>query len=214
MSSEDMVADGASTVLSAEPEVIFLPKFENAGPAARSHYHSLDAEGSARVLVASVKSSGSLWIASSRGGVLVGTSKNSTVNPYSAAGHYTLVRHMQSHFGSGWKDAYASLLRHLEAKDVSIGCELVTRCLGDHASVPNEDHLVINAVLDRQTMEALPPSALLHLQREYGLTIPGMFVFERAAGFLEVFDRFRFDSSATWDQVSAAMEREYGLTIP
>eukprot|EP00284_Hemiselmis_tepida_P013605 CAMPEP_0174938070 /NCGR_PEP_ID=MMETSP1355-20121228/62380_1 /TAXON_ID=464990 /ORGANISM="Hemiselmis tepida, Strain CCMP443" /LENGTH=49 /DNA_ID= /DNA_START= /DNA_END= /DNA_ORIENTATION= len=49
MSAGDMAVEGADMVLTAEPEAIFLPKFENAGPAARSLYQSLDEQGSARV---------------------------------------------------------------------------------------------------------------------------------------------------------------------
>jgi hypothetical protein len=51
------------------------------------------------VFVASVKSSGSLWIATSRDGKLVSTSKNGAGNVYSTAGHYALVHRLHSEFG-------------------------------------------------------------------------------------------------------------------
>jgi hypothetical protein len=53
-------AESAGAV-SIEPAAIFLPKFENAGEMAKAQYLEIESAGG-RILVASVKSSGSLWL--------------------------------------------------------------------------------------------------------------------------------------------------------
>ena len=68
------VASCASSVV-VEPAAVFLPKFENAGEATRAQYEAIDARGDC-VLVASVKSSGSLWLATAVDGRIVCSSKN------------------------------------------------------------------------------------------------------------------------------------------
>lgn len=191
--------------LTAQPEAIFLPKFENATPAARDNYSALEAAGET-IFVAAVKSSGSLWIASSRDGAIIAMSKNGSNNIYSSAGHYALISRLQSEFGSHWRGKYDELLSWLDSDALSIGCELVTQCLGDHASVPNEDHLVVNAVLDKATLRPCSPLVLLELQRRFRLIIPGMYMFKSATKFLEVYDHFRFDAAATWDDISLEMQ--------
>ena len=65
---------GSAEVFSIEPAAIFLPKFENAGDRARERYITIDGNDS-RILVAYVKSSGSLWLMAGSGHVIC-SSKN------------------------------------------------------------------------------------------------------------------------------------------
>jgi hypothetical protein len=201
------------TMIHANPEAIFLPKFENATSATRDMYGCLDKEGN-HVLVAAVKSSGSLWIASSRESMMVATSKNGSSNVYSLAGHYALVCRLQQEFGSEWRQAYHNLLSFLEQNSLSLGCELVTRCLGEHASVPRQDHLVVNAVLNKITMEPCSPMALIEICRNFRLLSPGLFWFSSPAHFFEAFDSFNHNPSATWAEVSAFMEQAACRSFP
>jgi hypothetical protein len=67
-------ADETSADFSITPAAIFLPKFENAGDVAREQYTTIDGKGS-RILVAYVKSSGSLWLMAGSGHVIC-SSKN------------------------------------------------------------------------------------------------------------------------------------------
>jgi hypothetical protein len=64
----------SAEVLSVAPAAIFLPKFENAGTIARENYLNKDGS-SGRILVAYVKSSGSLWLMAGSGHVIC-SSKN------------------------------------------------------------------------------------------------------------------------------------------
>jgi len=63
-------------------------------------------------------------------------------------------------------------------------------------------------------MQPCAPSALLHLQDKYRLLIPGMYIFEKAKDFLGVFDQFRHDTDATWDEVDRAMSSVASHTVP
>lgn len=87
---------------------------------------------------------------------------------YSVAGHYTLLRHFKVMFGEfKWRQMYEDLLYYLERHRLSLGCELVTRCLGEHGSHPRTDHLVLNAVLDRDSLAAYSPLLLLEFRERY-----------------------------------------------
>ena len=57
-----------------EAATIFLPKFDNATEATRSLYQSFEKDG--HMLVASVKSSGSLWLITGIGSKVMCSSKN------------------------------------------------------------------------------------------------------------------------------------------
>ena len=65
---------GSAEVFSIMPAAIFLSKFENAGDVARERYTTIDGTDS-RILVAYVKSSGSLWLMAGSGHVIC-SSKN------------------------------------------------------------------------------------------------------------------------------------------
>ena len=181
----------AADVLSVVPAAIFLPKFENAGTIARENYLSKDCSRE-RILVAYVKSSGSLWLIAAGAGHVICSSKNGSKtdcvyfaivqilksfdakistgagNVYSVAGHYTLLRHFKLEFGEGkWRQMYEDLRFHISRHRLSLGFELVTRCLGEHGSHPRTDHLVLNAVLDRDTLAAYSPLLLLEFQKRY-----------------------------------------------
>ncbi len=65
---------GSADVFSIEPAAIFLSKFENAGDVARERYTTTDGTAD-RILVAYVKSSGSLWLMAGSGHVIC-SSKN------------------------------------------------------------------------------------------------------------------------------------------
>lgn len=79
--------------------------------------------------MASVKSSGSLWIATSRCGAIVSTSKNDAVNVYSTAGHYALVHRLYSQFGDA---KWLSLLNPLalEHSDTHTS-HTMSECVGE-----------------------------------------------------------------------------------
>ena len=210
--------------LDAEPEAIFFPKFENATEQARALYAQMAAEAEGRgpkqqqhVLVAAVKSSGSLFLATARAGALVVASKNGMGNVYSDCGHLVLVRHLQHAHGAAWRRAYYDLVRLLERRKLSLGCELVTRALGDHADMPAHDHLVVNAVLDRRTMAAVSPVLLLHICRHFGLVAPGMYLFrgpDATAQFLSSYDKLRFDIGASWDDCDRALSASAWRVVP
>ena len=51
-------------------------------------------------------------------------------NLFSTAGHYTLLKHLHDNFGATWEEHYAALVRFLDQHMLSLGCELVTQCLG------------------------------------------------------------------------------------
>ena len=68
---------GSTDVLSVAPAAIFLPKFENAGDLARENYRTKDCAAD-RILVANVKSSGSLWLMAGSKHVIC-SSKNGTI---------------------------------------------------------------------------------------------------------------------------------------
>jgi hypothetical protein len=121
-------------------------------------------EAGTHVLVAAVKASGSLFLATGRRGRLVCASKNSMGSVYSDAGHYTLLRQFQSAHGPVWKDEYTRFVRFLEENHLSIGCELVTGCLGDHAEHPAKEHIVVTAVLDRRSLAPFSPLMLILLK--------------------------------------------------
>lgn len=193
--------------LQAEPEAIFLPKFENATSLSRQQYEKI-AAAQQHVLVAAIKSSGSLFLATARAGVLVVASKNGLGNVYADCGHYVLIRHLQEAHGRAWRTAYNDLVRVLEQYKLSLGCELVTRSLGEHAETPAKDHLVVNAVLDRRTMAAVSPLLLLRICRQFGLVAPGMYMYkgpDAATKFLQAYDNVRWKTDATWDELHAVM---------
>jgi hypothetical protein len=200
-------------IVRASPEAIFLPKFENASASTRDLYAKLDTDEK-HIFVAAVKSSGSLWIASCRDGVLIATSKNGTGNVYSSAGHYALVCRLQEQFKSDWRQAYDNLLSFLEQNSLSLGCELVTRCLGDHASVPRHDHLVVNAILNKNTMQPCSPMAIIDVCRNFRLLTPGLYVFSSPTHFLDTYQRFQHDPCATWADVSSAMKQSAWRSFP
>jgi hypothetical protein len=194
----------------AEPEAIFFPKFENATEHSRLQYEKL-ATAEKDVLVATVKSSGSLFLATARAGILVVASKNGIGNVYADCGHLVLLRHLQEMHGATWHKVYQSLVGLLEVHTLSLGCELVTRSLGDHAEVPAKDHLVINAVMDRRTMMAVSPLLVLRICRQFGLVAPGMYMFKgpsAASKFLHIYDNLRWKMDLTWDEQHAAMSAE------
>ncbi len=68
----------SADVFSIEPAAIFLSKFENAGDIARERYTTIDGTDD-RILVAYVKSSGSLWLMAGSGHVIC-SSKNGQEN--------------------------------------------------------------------------------------------------------------------------------------
>ena len=202
-----MLQSNKVVYLEAQPEAIFFPKFENATEQSREQYRKL-AAAQTHVLVVAVKSSGSLFLATARAGALVVSSKNGMGNVYADCGHLVLVRHLQKAHGVAWRCAYQDLIHLLEERKLSLGCELVTRSLGDHAETPASDHLVINAVLDRRTMSAVSPLLVLRICRHFGLVAPGMYMFkgpDSATDFLQVYDNMRWNTDATWDQLHAAM---------
>lgn len=202
--------------LEAEPEAIFFPKFENATEQTRTHYKKLSFADT-HVLVVSIKSSGSLFLVTARAGVLVVASKNGMDNVYSDCGHLVLIRHLQQAHGASWHQAYSGLASLLEGRKLSLGCELVTRSLGDHAESPAKDHLVINAVLDRRTMAAVSPLLLLRICRHFGLVAPGMYMFKgpsASSTFLDTYDSMRWKIDATWDELHAAMFEAAWRVVP
>jgi len=193
--------------LEAQPEAIFFPKFENATEQSRQLYRKL-AAAQDHVLAVAVKSSGSLFLATARAGALVVSSKNGMGNVYADCGHLVLIRHLQEAHGAAWRCAYQDLVDLLEEHMLSLGCELVTRSLGDHAETPAKDHLVVNAVLDRRTMLAVSPVLVLRICRHFGLVAPGIYLFrgpDSATKFLQIYDRMRWETDATWGQLHAAM---------
>ncbi len=92
-------------------------------------------------------------------------------NVYSEAGLYTLLRHFKTEFGTMWRQVYEDLLYYLARHRLSLGCELVTRCLGEHGETPCTDHLVLNAVLDRGDLSASSPLLLLEFRARYRLQV-------------------------------------------
>ena len=66
---------------------------------------------------------------------------------------------------------YDDLLYYLARHRLSLGCELVTRCLGEHGAHPRTDHLVLNAVLDRDGLSASSPLLLLEFRARYRLQV-------------------------------------------
>ena len=203
-------------LLEAEPDAIFFSKFENANGHSRSSYRQL-AHKQTHVLVAAVKSSGSLFLATARDGNLVVSSKNGMDNVYADCGHLVLVRHLQQAHGAAWFEAYRDLAGLLEHRRLSLGCELVTRSLGDHAEMPATDHLVVNAVLDRRTMAAVSPLLTLRICRHFGLVAPGMYMFkgpDAADRFLQTYDSLRWKIDTTWDELHSAMSRVAWAVVP
>lgn len=193
--------------LEAEPEAIFFPKFENSNEPSREQYRKLAAAGK-HVLVAAVKSSGSLFLVTARAGVLVVASKNGMGNVYADCGHLVLICHLQQAHGAEWGQAYQDLARLLEDCKLSLGCELVTRSLGDHAETPAQDHLVVNAVLDRRTMAAASPLLVLRICHNFGLVAPGMYMFrgpDAFERFHHTYESMRWKLDATWDELHLAM---------
>jgi hypothetical protein len=193
--------------LEAEPEAIFFQKFENANEQTRAQYKKL-AIAETHVLVVAVKSSGSLFLVTARAGVMVVASKNGMGNVYADCGHLVLIRHLQQAHGAAWYKAYKGLASLLEQRKLSLGCELVTRSLGDHAAAPAKDHLVVNAVLDRRKMAAVSPLLLLRICHHFGLVAPGMYMFKGPSSsttFLDTYDSMRWKIDATWDDLHTAM---------
>jgi len=193
--------------LEAEPEAIFFPKFENANEQSQEQYRKL-AAAAQHVLVAAVKSSGSLFLATARAGVLVVASKNGMGNVYADCGHLVLIRHLQQAHDAAWGQAYQELIHLLEHHKLSLGCELVTRSLGDHAETPATDHLVVNAVLDRRTMAAVSPLLVLKICHYFGLVAPGMYMFKGPDAFERfhrTYESMRWKLDATWDELHEAM---------
>lgn len=169
-----------------EAASIFLPKFDNAGASTRSNYLAIEKQGG-HTLVASVKSSGSLWLITAIDGKVMFSSKNGIEFPncrsnnhniesiycsgagnvYSVAGLYTLIKHFRENFGACWRNKYSELVCFIERNHISLGFELVTRCLGDHGSVPRTDHLVLNVAMDRYNLSPYSPLLLLRLRERF-----------------------------------------------
>jgi hypothetical protein len=74
-------------------------------------------------------------------------------------------------FGARWRLVYDDLLYYLARHRLSLGFELVTRCLGEHGAHPRTDHLVLNAVLDRDGLSASSPLLLLEFRTRYRLQV-------------------------------------------
>jgi hypothetical protein len=92
-------------------------------------------------------------------------------NVYSAAGMYTLVKHFHDKFGAAWQQEYLELVNFLDRKRVSLGFELVSRCLGEHGSLPNCDHLVLNVAMDRDSLAPYSPLLLVRLKERFLLEV-------------------------------------------
>ena len=101
----------------------------------------------------------------------IGIELAGTGNVYSVSGYYTLLGHFQSVFGKKWKQVYEDLRFQLERHRLSLGFELVTRCLGEHGSHPRTDHLVLNAILDRESLAPCSPLLLLEFNDRYKLPV-------------------------------------------
>eukprot|EP00960_Hanusia_phi_P056050 763138-Hanusia_phi.AAC.4 len=103
------------------------------------------------------------------------------------------------------------------------GCEVIANCLGEHGEVPKTEHVVVNAVSCRTRLKALSPLFLTFLRREFRFVIPGMYIFQdgredvrciavllttspQAQVFYDVYDKFRWDFSARWRDIHAAMK--------
>jgi hypothetical protein len=92
-------------------------------------------------------------------------------NVYSIAGLYTLIKHFRDAFGDSWRSEYTELFRFMERRKISLGFELVTRCLGEHGSIPRTDHLVLNVVMDRDTLLPYSPLLLVRLRERFLLEV-------------------------------------------
>jgi hypothetical protein len=97
-------------------------------------------------------------------------------NVYSIAGLYTLVKHFRDHFGASWQAEYLELVDFLDRRRVSLGFELVTRCLGEHGSLPNCDHLVLNVAMDRDSLAPYSPLLLVRLKERFLLEVKAILV--------------------------------------
>ena len=116
-------------------------------------------------------------------------------NVYSAAGHYTLLRHLQTRFGNKWEQVFDDLVYVVEKFKLSLGFELVSRCLGEHAAHPLTDHLVLNVVIDRSSLRAYSPLVLVNFHLRYKFSISGMYWFETCTPFYRNFDAVRSNRS-------------------
>ncbi|EKX47290.1 hypothetical protein GUITHDRAFT_106740 [Guillardia theta CCMP2712] len=126
---------------------------------------------------------------SGRDGRLIVASKNGTDNVYSQSGHYLLLKHLRDEFPEGYQVKYRQLIRFLQHNKLSLGCEVIANCLGEHGEVPKTEHVVVNA-------------------REFRLIIPGMYIFQDAQVFYSTYDKFRWDFNARWCDIHDAMKRE------
>ena len=123
-------------------------------------------------------------------------------NVYSVAGHYTLIRHFKIEFGHNrWRPMYEDLMFCLAQHQLCLGCELVTRCLGEHGAHPRTDHLILNAVLDRESLAACSPLLLFEFRERYRLQASP----QRQ---LQTFDAQRPLSSLHYQPLAASMPTE------
>lgn len=129
------------------------------------------------------------------------TSKNGAQNPFASAGLHLLVRQLQCQWGAVWRDKYEELVTFLETEDLSLGCECVSKMLGSHGQLAKEDHIIVNAIIDRRSLAALSPMALLDLSERFRILTTGFYVFRNGREFETVYDQNRNKRNLSYSQV-------------
>lgn len=198
---------------SAQPQTVFLPKFGNADKRTTTLYEQLGASGA--VLVATIKSSGSLWICSAArtptGPRLVCASKNGAGNKFSLAGQFLFIRQLQLTHGPAWRKVYNALVEYLVQKNISLGCEIVSANLGDHGESPLVDHVIINAVICKDTLLASSPWMLVELERRFGVLTAGFYIYRDASRFMQVFHKAQYERELAFSDLEPELNKADGV---